>query len=478
MAHSKAPHSESQEKLASLRARHPRLIYRSHSFQAKSNAVEIEFDLLLEPDIEFRPRLSLPLLEKPTLTSEYLALLERLVFNLGMVECISYWKTACPKELVVLAGALDEKAKDWWQDLFIHGLGEFFFCNQIDFAGPDFFSIENSGQRAENFNPRHLTPTTRDELILVGGGKDSVVSLELLKNPRREQAVFVLNPIQAAINTSRQAGYQTGLEATRTIDSKLLRLNTEGYFNGHTPFSAYLAFLGSAVAVLNGYKSVIASNERSANEANTYMHGTPINHQYSKSFRFEKRFREYSANYLSTTSSYFSFLRPLYDLQISAIFSSYREQLPIFRSCNVYQREDSWCCQCPKCAFVYLCLSPFLDQETLQAVFGCDVFANAKAREHTLALLGLGAKPFECVGTRAECIVAAQLIVEKQKSERICSADFLATALGRLCDLSEEIPKPNDLLSSWNEVHALSPEFEQCLRNAVESEIRLGLKNV
>jgi hypothetical protein len=60
---------------------------------------------------------------------------------------------------------------------------------------------------------------------------------------------------------------------------------------------------------LYNYKYIILSNEKSASEENLIWNSLKINHQYSKSFEFEKDFVEYKNKYISKNIKYFSLLR-------------------------------------------------------------------------------------------------------------------------------------------------------------------------
>jgi hypothetical protein len=100
-----------------------------------------------------------------------------------------------------------------------------------------------------------------------------------------------------------------------------------------------------------------------------------INHQYSKSFEFEEDFFEYSQMYFSPKVCYFSILSGMYEYKIANIFSSQKEFFPYFSSCNgnftihKQSEQNHWCNDCPKCAFVFLILSNFLDIDELQKIF-------------------------------------------------------------------------------------------------------------
>lgn len=450
--------------LPELRERHPRFIYDSFQTEQRNEELHVRFHFLLEPDVVFTPEIVLP--QNHSLDQQEL---ENFAFHMGLIEMISYWKTACPQEIKIEAGQLTEEQVSWWHDLFIHGLGEFFYQNSIDFTPPDFFRITSDQSKEPNV-PVQKPLTLSGDLILLGGGKDSTVTLELLKDSPVRKKPLILNPIRPAIESAKIAGYSDPLIVKRRMDSKLLELNQKGYLNGHTPFSAYLAFLGVFIGTLHRYQNIIVSNDRSAEEENILFHGQRINHQYSRSFHFEKLFREYCAKYLNPQVQYFSFLRPLYEIQISQLFAKYPEHHLSFRSCNVGQKEDVWCGACAKCAFVYVSLFPFLSFERAKEIFGEDYYFKSEIVPFIRELVGLeGHKPFECVGTREESILAIALAIRKYKSagkqipplllslERKLGLDDAKTV--QL--LEEEIQK------GWNYQHFLPEEYVKLLKESL-----------
>ena len=318
---------------------------------------------------------------------------------------------------------MTESQIKWWKDLFINGLSEFFYRNKIDSQSSDLLEIKAAS--AENPPaPVSLSGLPQSKLILVGGGKDSVVTLELFKHHQigigeHSTAAFCLNPIPASRESLRIAEYSKVLTAERRIDPALLDLNQKGYLNGHTPFSACLAFLGALTAAANGYQEIIASNESSASEPNLVSNGIEINHQYSKSIHFEQAFRKYCSQWLSPDINYYSMLRPLSELQICSIFAKHSQHFSTFRSCNRNQQKNSWCGRCSKCAFVALCLAPFLSETELESIFKAKIFTHKEILNELRALLGLtGEKPFECVGSREESQAAFAMLIEKIQREQ------------------------------------------------------------
>lgn len=461
-----------------LRLKHPRLTYTRYHVTRKDSSLVISYEFLLEPDIHLQSVVTIPFSGAVTETA-----LEPFVFNLGLIEAISYWKLACPKEFVVEADRLTPEQIRFWYDLFIHGLGEFYYQNQIDFTMPDFLHIRSSdtiaqhnswdqslAQYSANNSPFPVLRQAAD-LVMVGGGKDSAVTLGMMKQADRTLQTIILNPTRAARDVIKSSGFSAPLIVKRTLDPKLLDLNGAGYLNGHTPFSAYLAFLGVLVSTLTGSENVIVSNERSANEGNVSYRGMEINHQYSKSFRFETMFREYCKNTFEQCASYFSLLRPLNDMQIAAIFATYPQFFTTFRSCNKGAKTGVWCGTCAKCAFTYLILSPYLSHEQMRISFGADLFASAAIIGHIRALVGLiPVKPFECVGTRDEAKLAVILVVEKYLEEHREVPEGLLKIKSDL-DLSTQdvVELRRVVLDTWGDTYNLPPEDISLLRTVWQS---------
>lgn len=450
--------------LPELRARHPNFIYESYKLEEQAEDIRIVFQLKLDPDIVFQPEVVIPggrKLEEQSLSN--------LAFHLGMIESISYWKAACPQNLLVEAGNLSDQQIAWWHDLFIHGLGEFFFQNNIDFTPEDFLNILPNRTKPESQPAK--TEKLDGDLILVGGGKDSAVTLDVLKSVKTRKGILILNPIQSALDIARQSEYPDPLVVQRKIDPKLIELNESGYLNGHTPFSAYLAFLGVFVGLVHGYENIIVSNERSSGEANIEFKGLEVNHQYSKSYRFERLFREYCSRYLTSDSQYFSFLRPLYDLQISSTFARLPKYHSSFRSCNVGQKENAWCGSCAKCSFVYVSLFPFVPYDKLTNIFGSDLFTKPATQKYIRDLAGLGQhKPFDCVGTIDETRLAVALSARKYRTLGNSTPPFVESLEKDLGISEDETIKMLEkrITNEWDDENFLPPDYARLLRSALQ----------
>lgn len=147
------------------------------------------------------------------------------------------------------------------------------------------------------------------------------------------------------------------------------------------------------------------------------MKDSDINHQYSKSIAFEKDFRDYVYNYINEDINYYSFLRPLSELQIALLFSQFSAYFPVFKSCNVGSKTDIWCCNCSKCLFTFIILSPFLSPTVLKTIFSVNLFDKENLIPTLQELIGeTEAKPFECVGTIEEVCIALCESIQQYKT--------------------------------------------------------------
>lgn len=449
-----------------LRQKHPRFIYHRASWEINNNILQCFWHFEIKPNLEFHPTLSIPLPDEKQNTKYTYdrQVLDWLVFQIGMVESLSYWKLTAAPEIIVEAGGLTDAQINWWHKLLINGMGEYFFVNNIDFTQDNFIKIVADSQNGDEAAAATLdTQTTLNSnayLIPIGGGKDSVVTLELLKlyqaiNPSVQLLTTSVNPTQASLDVIDQGGLKL-VNIKRQLDPQLLALNQQGYLNGHTPFSALLAFTNSLAAYLYNYQHVVISNEQSANEGNIQFFGQSINHQYSKSYAFEHDFRQYLGENLSV--NYFSLLRPLNELQIAKIFAQLGKQyFHIFRSCNHGQKTNSWCGQCAKCLFAWTILFPFLDENTMIQIFGQNLFDNPKLVPIAHELVGMKTnKPFDCVGTYLESKAAFWLAVNVYQKNHLPLPKVLDALEKNHCltDINQKVT--TKILKQWATDHFLS----------------------
>ena len=345
------------------------------------------------------------------LDADRAALARRLLAYLHGVAGVSYYKAHCAGALDLAATTLDDEAAAFLHEVYLHGLGEFAHVNGLDLAPRLVFTATAAHAKLAPLD----AALHRRALVPVGGGKDSLVSVETLVHAGEPFALFAVNP-KGPIAATLAAADAPALTVRRTLDPALFRLNAEGALNGHVPITAIVALAALLTAAWHGYDRVVLSNERSADVGNLDAHGRAVNHQWSKSSEFEGRLRAELRRAVSAELDVFSLLRPLSELAIAERFARSLRWDAVFSSCNRnFHLEGEgpagrWCRDCPKCRFVFLALLPFLRRERLLAIFGGDLLDDPRQLEGFRELAGLaGHKPFECVGETEEAAAALAL---------------------------------------------------------------------
>lgn len=407
---------------------HQTFIFDSYEFDAPNRTIRLHYNL--DGIIPFTETIRLP---DDMPVDESHPDLDRALFALHLIGGISYYKTCLPPEIEIRSGKLTSKQAGFWNDLYEKGLGEFFYRNDIDFRGLIRFPAE-----AERFTipmeakiegkPRTLVP--------IGGGKDSTVTIELMKKAGYDVTLLRVGKhqlIDELAPKTKQPLWNVG----RALAPQLFQLNAEGALNGHVPITAYLHFLSIVIGLLSDKTHVAFSDEASADEGNVEFHGMEINHQWSKSVAFEKAFQEYVSTFVTKSVTCFSLLRPFSELKITELFCEHPEYLEMTTSCNVNWKilgqkppatspelleaggqrlEGKWCGNCPKCAFVFAMLAAYRPKKEMEKIFGKNLFAEPSLLPLYKELLGLeGSKPFECVGTPEE--TAAAFILARKRDD-------------------------------------------------------------
>ncbi|WP_052951559.1 hypothetical protein [Devosia soli] len=363
------------------------------SFDPESGEARFSYRL---GDLTFTEILGLPTVaeRERAATPAFRKLLDLTAFVLG----VSYFKLRAPFDIA--AGLpLSEAERAFVIDVYENGLGEFYARNDLARFGRLRLSVPDDSV------PRKEAPGLAERTLLpIGGGKDSLVSVELLSHVGMDFTPFAVNP-KGPILTSVEAIGREPLYVTRSLDAEMIRLGKEpGYYNGHVPSTAINSMIASLCALLFGYDQIVLSNERSASEGNVEFDGRETNHQYSKSLGFELLIADTLANATGGALKYFSLLRPYSEARIASLFAHGDRFDAVFSSCNRNFRLSGhdgplWCGECPKCHFVFLIFAPFMAKERLLRIFGknlLDIPANERSFRELAGLAGQ--KPWECVG--------------------------------------------------------------------------------
>ncbi|MEV6490956.1 hypothetical protein AB0M20_20425 [Actinoplanes sp. NPDC051633] len=342
------------------------------------------------------------------------AAFERVLELLHVVAGVSYYKVGAPPR-VVSPYPLGPAARAFVTAVYTHGLAEYAYRNNL----PHVLDLQVEAPAGDPGPIEPLDNAGRPPLSAVGGGKDSIVTLEILREAGFGPVPFSVNP-NPVIESVNEASGLPALAARRKLDPRLFELNKAGALNGHIPVTAINSLISVGAATWHGLGPVVMSNERSASDPNLIWNGHAVNHQWSKGETAERLLRAAVHEHAGITEPYFSLLRPLSELRIAQLFAQHDRYDDTVTSCNqAFKLHDPtvrWCGHCPKCRFVFLAMAPFMPRERLVRIFGKDLFADTDQVPGYLEILGVDAhKPFECVGEVEESVVALRMMAEQDQ---------------------------------------------------------------
>ena len=350
----------------------------------------------------------------PPVVPRYARAFDAALKALHLFAGVSYYKAGVPPKIEIGDGPLDDATADLLDHLYLHGLAEFAYRNGLDLRSR--IAFPRGGKAGTTTDKLGLPART---LVPIGGGKDSLVAVEAIKQTGGEAtAVWVGNSTLIA-GCAERTGLPM-LNIQRELAPGLFELNRLGAWNGHIPVTAINSAILALAAILYGFDSIAFANERSASAATLEYEGQQVNHQWSKGYAFEQMFAAWLHTHVAADLDFFSLLRPYSELAVTRAFARLTPYFDVFSSCNRNFKilgpkpADRWCGQCPKCHFVFLALAPFLPKPRLLSIFGRNLLDDESQAAGFDALLEYqDHKPFECVGEAAEARAAMYALSQR-----------------------------------------------------------------
>ena len=380
------------------------------------------------------------------LDDERTAAVQRALQLLHLIAGVSYYKAAVPAQVGIDSYAIDAATAALVETVYFNGLGEFAYRNGLNLRDRFKLPVNEPLSRREMGwgegasadaassaavpSPPAPLPTgegsnapalglSHHALVAIGGGKDSLVSIEALRNAGVAETVTWIGGSQLIRACAERTGLPT-LNIGRTLAPELFELNRQGAWNGHIPVTAVNSAIMVLAAVVQGVDQVVFSNERSASYGSQIAGTGEVNHQWSKGWAFEKAFGEYVQQHIAADLNYYSLLRPLSELAVARQFAKTDFYDAHFSSCNrnfhiLGERPvNRWCGVCPKCHFVFLALAPFMPKIRLVRIFGRNLLDDMEQAGGYDALLEFqDHKPFECVGEGKESRAAMATLASR-----------------------------------------------------------------
>ncbi|MBS0463233.1 MAG: endonuclease domain-containing protein [Proteobacteria bacterium] len=358
------------------------------------------------------------------LDHERAAQVERALRLLHLIAGVSYYKAAVPPRIVIDGYAIDADTARLLESIYENGLGEFAYRNGLDLRGRIAFPHHAISSPSPDPAGRCSGISTGRALTAIGGGKDSLVSIESLRAMGVQQTVAWIGSSPLIAACAVRTGLPT-LNIQRQLASALFEYNRHGAYNGHIPVTAINSAILVLAAVLHGFEHVVFSNERSASYGSQILGDdgrvlAQVNHQWSKGWAFERDFGAHVHAHIAMDVHYYSLLRPLSELAVARQFARSDRYDAHFSSCNrnfhiLGERPaNRWCGQCPKCHFVFLALAPFVPKPRLVGIFGRNLLDEIALAPGFDALIEYrDHKPFECVGEGREARAAFAALAQR-----------------------------------------------------------------
>lgn len=385
---------------------------------------------------------------------------------LHLVAGVSYYKVSLPQSMRIESAALDAGQRHFLQTLYVDGLGEFGVRNAIEIASRvNFLDAPCADMPVRQASK---APLPRRSAVLIGGGKDSLVSVEALRKSGEPMVLFAVNPKKPILDCAAASGLPF-IRVERHLDPLLFELNAKGALNGHVPITAIVSFIAAAASFVEGFDAVILSNERSANQGNLVANGREVNHQFSKTTAAERDIANMIARHIHGGLDYFSLLRPLSEAHIAALMARETRYDSSFTSCNrAFQLNPKtpparWCGDCPKCRFSFLMLAAPMGRARIECAFGKNMLGDETQLAGFEELVGLsGHKPWECVGEIAESGAALLKLGSDPEWRDLSVVKALAPRIAAL------MPDPDSvwrILMTPSPDHRLPARFEKMLHD-------------
>jgi UDP-N-acetyl-alpha-D-muramoyl-L-alanyl-L-glutamate epimerase len=361
--------------------------------------------------------------------------------------------------------SLDDIELAFFEKVFLNGLAEFRYVNNLPIHQTVKFSWDDAAKPIAD-GTAHTSTRLLDggAFVLNGGGKDGAVAIEMAKQLEVDLAWFTSGAAESRSRIVDVSGINQWVQAQRYSDRYI---KEHAILKGHRPMSFYVSMISSLAAYCTDRRYVIAANEYSASFPNIEVDGFWVNHQYSKSSEYEQSLSALFEQH-DIPVRYFSITRPLYELQIMRIFAQYTKYHAHFLSCNRGMRDDVWCMNCPKCAFVIGSMYLY-NESSAKELWGNsrDVFAANHLVDELVELVNVDAKPLECIGTIAENRL---LVSEMVARELIVLNDTQRTRLDELMMAGNETEVID--LDAYERSGYFPPELADDIKNIVRSEMK------
>ena len=275
-------------------------IYKSFNIDSTNESFHISYEYEISDQVIFKHCIDIPKKDfkfRPTNSN----LIQCLVFNIGMIVMFDYWSLDSINNIYIECYSLDEEQINWWKDYCLSAFNKKVVLScDMDKQIP----IEKVIYDDNDFSG----------YVVSIDNQNACVTLETLNLDRKNDFCLIINPTSTSKDLATISGFNDNniIEVTQSYDEKLIKNNNDNE-------SQLIAFVGYFLSFLLSKKYVAVSNQS-------------YSKTFGRSLDFENRFRTYADKYLPTPIEYFSYLRPLNNLQVLCTFAKLQKYHPLYNS--------------------------------------------------------------------------------------------------------------------------------------------------
>ena len=128
-----------------IRNTYKKFIYKNYKIYEDNKKIYLEYNYEIQNLSEFTHKVSI-LKKKFKFKDISSNIVKNIVFNLGMIEAISYFKLVCSKEFIIDCGYINKDQEKWYKKIIYLGLGEFRYINKIEIECENFVNFVSNGK--------------------------------------------------------------------------------------------------------------------------------------------------------------------------------------------------------------------------------------------------------------------------------------------------------------------------------------------
>ena len=196
--------ADNQEKFNIYKDKYPVFKFNGYEIMQDDEKITLAYKFEIDGLVKFTPNIKIMRSGMPMKDISKDESFKAIAFNIGLIELISYWKSTCSPNIIIECGSISEGQVEWFKKLYYYGLGEFFYTNSINTSMQEFVKISSTNNEKHRFSC--VGNKLDGVLIPIGGGKDSCVTMELLKDVTKKYCIMV-NPKEVSHVCSKIAGF-------------------------------------------------------------------------------------------------------------------------------------------------------------------------------------------------------------------------------------------------------------------------------